>query len=64
MLPLERDMGNRSRLPVIQFTVEKDKKHKRFMGSSFEDSDLKELIQELRSISKMLQSLHSSLGKP
>jgi len=33
------------------------------MGSSFEDLDKKELIQELRSISKMLQLLHSSLGK-
>jgi len=30
------------------------------MGSSFED---KELIQELKSISKMFQSLHSSLKK-
>jgi len=30
------------------------------MGSSFED---KELIQELKTISKMLQSLHSSLKK-
>jgi len=29
--------GNRSRLPVIQFTVEKDKKHKRIMRISFED---------------------------
>jgi len=48
----------------MQFTVEKDKKHKRIMGSSFKDLDLKELIQELRSISKMLQPLHSSLGKP
>jgi len=44
--------GKRLRLPVIQFTVEKDKKHKRMMRPSFED--LKELIQELRSISKML----------
>jgi hypothetical protein len=50
-------------LPVIQFTVEKDKKKKRIMGSSFEDLYAKELIQELRSISKMLQTLHSSLGK-
>jgi hypothetical protein len=33
------------------------------MGSSFEDLDAKELIQELKSISKMLQSLHSSLKK-
>ena len=40
---------NRSRLPVIQFTVEKDKKHKKIMRPSFED--FKELIQELRSIS-------------
>jgi len=31
------------------------------MGSSFED---KELIQELKTISKMLQSVHSSLKKP
>ena len=54
MLPLD-NFSNRSRLPVIQFTAEKDKKHKRIMGSSFEDSDLKELIQELRSISNMLQ---------
>lgn len=30
----------------------------------FCDLDAKELIQELRSISKMLQSLHSSLSKP
>ena len=29
----------------------------------FCDLDAKELIQELRAISKMLQSLHSSLGK-
>jgi len=50
-------------LPVIQFTAEKDKKQERIIGSSFEDLDVKELIQELRSISKMLQSLHSSLGK-
>jgi hypothetical protein len=45
------------------------------MGSSFEDLevwkkscglsvlDAKELIQELKTISKMLQSLHSSLKK-
>jgi len=30
----------------------------------FCDSDAKELIEELKSISKMLQSLHSSLKKP
>jgi len=30
----------------------------------FSDLDAKELIQELKSISKMLQSLHSSLKKP
>ncbi len=30
----------------------------------FPDSDAKELIQELKSISKMLQSLHNSLNKP
>jgi len=41
----------------------KRQKQERFMGSSFEDLDKKELIQELRSISKMLQLLHSSLGK-
>jgi four helix bundle protein len=29
----------------------------------FSELDAKELIQELRSISKMLQSLHSSLGQ-
>jgi hypothetical protein len=29
----------------------------------FSDLDTKELIQELKSISKMLQSLHSSLKK-
>ncbi|MCK4468787.1 MAG: four helix bundle protein, partial [Desulfobacterales bacterium] len=29
----------------------------------FSDLDAKELIQELKSISKMLQSLHSSLKK-
>jgi len=37
------------------------------MWSSFEvifsDLDAKELIQELKAISKMLQSLHSSLKK-
>ena len=54
-------MRSRLWLPVIQFTVEKDKKHKRIMRPSFED--LKKLIQELRSISKMLQSLHRLLGK-
>jgi len=32
-------------LPVIQFTVEKDKKN-RIIGFSFENSALKELIQE------------------
>jgi four helix bundle protein len=31
--------------------------------SIFSDSDAKELIQEVKSISKMLQSLHSSLKK-
>ncbi|RLC23359.1 MAG: hypothetical protein DRH21_07160 [Deltaproteobacteria bacterium] len=30
----------------------------------FSDLDVKELIQELKSISKMLQSLHGSLKKP
>jgi len=30
----------------------------------FSDLDAKKLIQELKSISKMLQSLHSSLKKP
>jgi len=29
----------------------------------FSNSDAKELIQKLKSISKILQSLHSSLGK-
>jgi hypothetical protein len=33
------------------------------MGSSFEDLDAKEIIQELKSISKEFQSLHSSLKK-
>jgi len=31
------------------------------MGYSFEDLYAKELIQELKSMSKMLQSLHGSL---
>ncbi|MBW1822656.1 MAG: hypothetical protein JRI92_13060 [Deltaproteobacteria bacterium] len=39
-------------MPVTLFTVEKDKKHKRIIRTSFED--LKGLIQELRSTSKML----------
>jgi len=47
-----------------QFTVKKAKKLKRIMGSYFKDLDLKELIQEWRSIFKMLLSLHSSLRKP
>jgi hypothetical protein len=33
------------------------------MGSSFENLDAKELMQELKSISKMFHSLHSSLKK-
>ncbi len=33
------------------------------MESSFEDLDARELIHELEAISKMLQSLHSSLKK-
>jgi len=69
-------------LPVIQFTVKKDKKQERIVGSSFEDlmerrikccdhlylsnqilpKEVKERVFWI-SKSKMLQSLHTSLGK-
>jgi hypothetical protein len=44
--------NSRSRLPVIQFTVEKDKKQNGIMGSAFE---------RFRSLKKIIQVINTSL---
>ena len=33
-------MSDRSRLPVLRFTVKKDKNHKKIMGLVFEDLEV------------------------